>query len=176
MSFFRSEKRYLPTVHFGDKLAHFTVRSRKLPAVLPSDSDHIRINKRVSILPKPRGWVEAGPSEGGTREGEERVSFRTFVETRMPSLSTPYKPCWWLPTGHLQTAYCVAANFDAVDTVVYKRSEGCILWCFGDRVFTNTWSCLLGHCFVFQMEVPCKHFKLSSALEFLSCLETRFCS
>ncbi|KAG8988341.1 hypothetical protein FRB90_002816 [Tulasnella sp. 427] len=56
-------------------------------------------------------------------EGEtERISLRKFVETRVPSLSKPYHPCWWLPNGHAQTAYCVVANFDAVDTVVYKRT------------------------------------------------------
>ncbi|KIO34381.1 hypothetical protein M407DRAFT_218591 [Tulasnella calospora MUT 4182] len=47
------------------------------------------------------------------------MSLRTFVESRVPSLSKPYNACWWLPSGHAQTAYCVVADFDAVDTVVY---------------------------------------------------------
>ncbi|KAG8958920.1 hypothetical protein FRC00_002148 [Tulasnella sp. 408] len=114
------EKRYLPTLNFGEKVAHFTVRSRKAPAVLPSDFNHILLNKKIPAALKTDALSQAGTSGSEIRDEEERMSFRTFIETRVPSLSKPYKPCWWLPTGHVQTAYCVMANFDAVDTVVYK--------------------------------------------------------
>lgn len=121
MAFLRSEKRYIPTLHFGEKVAHFTVRSRQAPAVLPSDFNHILLNKKVVATFNDNEQPQAGSSGSAIRDGEERMSLRSFVESRIPSLSKPYKPCWWLPTGHVQTAYCVMADFDAVDTVVYKR-------------------------------------------------------
>lgn len=108
MTFLLRDKYFAPSLHFGEKLAHFTVKTRKSPAVLPSDDDHISMNN-----PAPD---EHDPGSEGTR-----MSLRTLVESRVPSLTKPYRPCWWLPTGHVQTAYCVMANFDAVDAVVYKR-------------------------------------------------------
>ncbi|KAG8954249.1 hypothetical protein FRC04_000472 [Tulasnella sp. 424] len=125
MVFFRSEKDYLPTLQFSEKVAHFTVRSRNEPAVLPSDSDHILLNReKISATPKAGRRTMGGlsSSESEDEDGQERMSLRTFVERRVPSLSKPYYPCWWLPTGHAQTAYCVVADFESVDTVVYKRT------------------------------------------------------
>lgn len=115
----------MPNVQFGNKVAHFTVRSRVEPAILPSDSDHILINKEKTTVGPRSGRNSArgsSCSDSGDEDGQERMSLRTFVESRVPSLNKPYNPCWWLPTGHAQTGYCVVADFDAVDTVVYKRT------------------------------------------------------
>lgn len=158
MAFLRSEKRYLPTLHFGEKVAHFTVRSRKAPAVLPSDFNHILLNKKIPAALKTDELTQAGSSGSEIRDEEERMSFRTFIETRVPSLSKPYKPCWWLPTGHVQTAYCVMANFDAVDTVVYKRlvyEPKRQRWSVS-MVFIDMWFYPPEPCYAFRMAVQCK--------------------
>lgn len=129
MSFLIPEKHYLPTIHFGEKVAHFTVRSRKSPAVLATSSDKVILNrKQFHARSKSVGdpvtnllRLENPSSKEQLQAAEERMSMRTFITKRVPSLSTPYRPCWWLPTGHVQTAYCVVADFETVDTVVYKR-------------------------------------------------------
>ena len=73
-----------------------------------------------------------------TSGGVERLSLRTLIESRCPSLVKEYKPSWWLfksvePTiyvclirrppysGHFQTAYCVAGDFSKIDEVHYER-------------------------------------------------------
>ncbi|THU85085.1 hypothetical protein K435DRAFT_686298 [Dendrothele bispora CBS 962.96] len=60
-----------------------------------------------------------------TRFGEggvERKSLKKLVEERCPSLWKPFKPVWWLYSGHLQTLYCVLGDFSRVDKVVYERT------------------------------------------------------
>lgn len=51
----------------------------------------------------------------------EKVSLREVVERRCPSLHDVFRPAWWLPTGHLQTLYCVIGDFSRVDKVDYER-------------------------------------------------------
>ncbi|KAH9944761.1 AB-hydrolase YheT [Amylocystis lapponica] len=51
----------------------------------------------------------------------KQVSLRQFVEARCPSLFRPFRPAWWLFSGHLQTAYCVMGDFSKVDKVEYDR-------------------------------------------------------
>ena len=58
----------------------------------------------------------------GNREEAQRVSVRALVESSCPSLIKDYKPSWWLPGGHVQTAFCVAGNFHYVDEVIYERT------------------------------------------------------
>jgi hypothetical protein len=52
----------------------------------------------------------------------ESMSIQSFLESRVPNLFEPYNPTWWLPGGHLQTGYVVAADFSEVDKVVYERT------------------------------------------------------
>ncbi|KAI0798050.1 AB-hydrolase YheT [Abortiporus biennis] len=52
----------------------------------------------------------------------EQVSLRSFVQSRCTSLLQPFRPAWWLPTGHLQTAYCVVGDFSQIDKVEYDRT------------------------------------------------------
>ncbi|KAF9246540.1 AB-hydrolase YheT [Melanogaster broomeanus] len=54
--------------------------------------------------------------------GTNRISLQEFVETRCPSLHSKFHPAWWLPSGHLQTLYCVVGDFSQRDKVVYKRT------------------------------------------------------
>ncbi|KAI0272533.1 Alpha/Beta hydrolase protein [Gloeopeniophorella convolvens] len=51
----------------------------------------------------------------------EKTSLRTLIETRCPSVLTPFKGAWWLFNGHLQTGYAVVGDFAGVDKVVYDR-------------------------------------------------------
>lgn len=88
------------------------VRRRDAPAVLPTDDDHIGLNKRSP----PDPWRDESE-----KPSERRMSLKELVEERVPSLHRPFHPCWWLPNGHLQTGYTVIANFDSVDHVTYKR-------------------------------------------------------
>ncbi|KAI0695893.1 AB-hydrolase YheT [Cytidiella melzeri] len=52
----------------------------------------------------------------------EEVSLRDLVEKRCPSLHNTFTPAWWLPSGHLQTAYCVVGDFSRVDKLEYERT------------------------------------------------------
>jgi hypothetical protein len=71
----------------------------------------------------------------------ETISLRTLIETRCPSVLTPFRPAWWLfkyvldfsfclplqrshltqSSGHLQTGYASFGDFSQVDSVVYDR-------------------------------------------------------
>ncbi|KDQ21371.1 hypothetical protein BOTBODRAFT_25808 [Botryobasidium botryosum FD-172 SS1] len=55
-------------------------------------------------------------------DGIEEVTIKSFVESSCPSLFKPYRPTWWLPNGHFQTAFCVVGDFSGVDPVVYQRT------------------------------------------------------
>lgn len=55
------------------------------------------------------------------RSGGDAVSMEEFLNTHVPSLLEPYKPAWWLPTGHGQTVYCVLGDFTKHDHVRYER-------------------------------------------------------
>ncbi|KAG8887098.1 hypothetical protein FRB98_000568 [Tulasnella sp. 332] len=103
----------IPIIHFGSKIAHVTVRRKDSPAVLPTDDDHISLNKRSSLDPR---------SDESKKPSEKWMSLEELVEERVPSLHRPFRPSWWLPNGHFQTGYTVVANFDSVDHVTYKRT------------------------------------------------------
>lgn len=53
--------------------------------------------------------------------GIEHVSLRHLVETRCQSLFTEFRPLWYLFNGHLQTIYCVFADFSKRDHMRYNR-------------------------------------------------------
>ncbi|KIL00421.1 hypothetical protein PAXRUDRAFT_821713 [Paxillus rubicundulus Ve08.2h10] len=59
-----------------------------------------------------------------TRElvGADHISLQEFVQKRCPSLRSGFQPAWWLPSGHLQTLYCVFGDFSQRDKVTYKRT------------------------------------------------------
>lgn len=50
-----------------------------------------------------------------------KISLQDLVEKRCPSLHNTFTPAWWLPSGHLQTGYCVVGDFSQVDKVEYER-------------------------------------------------------
>ncbi|CAE6492685.1 unnamed protein product [Rhizoctonia solani] len=58
----------------------------------------------------------------GEASGSRNLSVRALVESSCPSLMQDYKPTWWLPGGHLQTAFCVAGDFTKVDEILYERT------------------------------------------------------
>ncbi|KAN0130915.1 Alpha/beta hydrolase [Lactarius tabidus] len=59
---------------------------------------------------------------GSLRDTElEKISLRTLIETRCPSVLAPFKAAWWLFNGHLQTGYAVVGDFSQADPVVYDR-------------------------------------------------------
>ncbi|PVG02597.1 AB-hydrolase YheT [Serendipita vermifera] len=49
------------------------------------------------------------------------VSIAEFVQKYCPALFSGFKPSWWLPNGHAQTAYCVMGDFSQIDQVTYQR-------------------------------------------------------
>ncbi|KAJ7170746.1 AB-hydrolase YheT [Mycena crocata] len=51
----------------------------------------------------------------------QTASLQELVESRCTSLSSPYRPVWWLFNGHLQTIYAIVGNFTKVDQVWYER-------------------------------------------------------
>lgn len=51
----------------------------------------------------------------------ELLSIQSVLETLVPSALVEYRPSWWLPNGHAQTAYVIGGNFSKVDRVVYER-------------------------------------------------------
>ncbi|KAJ1305168.1 hypothetical protein OPQ81_000199 [Rhizoctonia solani] len=58
----------------------------------------------------------------GNASTNRNLSVRALVETSCPSLMQDYKPTWWLPSGHIQTAFCVVADFTKVDEILYERT------------------------------------------------------
>ncbi|KAL0058831.1 hypothetical protein AAF712_014458 [Marasmius tenuissimus] len=51
----------------------------------------------------------------------DRITLRSFVEERCPSLFKEYRAPWWLFNGHLQTMYCVVGDFTKADK--YSASD-----------------------------------------------------
>ncbi|QRW07497.1 alpha/beta hydrolase family protein [Ceratobasidium sp. AG-Ba] len=77
--------------------------------------------------PESPSYFEVRPPErtanGNSQDDHKHnLSVRSLVETHCPSLVKDYKPTWWLPGGHIQTLFCVAGNFTAVDEVIYERT------------------------------------------------------
>ncbi|KAG9084283.1 hypothetical protein FRC06_004137 [Ceratobasidium sp. 370] len=74
----------------------------------------------VSQHGRRHGNVNGGAN--GQVEDRRNLSVRALVEAHCPSLMQDYKPTWWLPGGHVQTAFCVAGDFTAVDEIIYERT------------------------------------------------------
>ncbi|KAF8206359.1 AB-hydrolase YheT [Mycena galopus ATCC 62051] len=53
--------------------------------------------------------------------GKESVSLRELVESKCPSLSSKFRPAWWLFNGDMQTLYSVLGDFSKVDQMWYQR-------------------------------------------------------
>ncbi|KAF7304864.1 AB hydrolase-1 domain-containing protein [Mycena kentingensis (nom. inval.)] len=53
--------------------------------------------------------------------GLVNASLKDLASSYIPALFIPFKPVWWLPSGHLQTIYCVVGDFSKVDVLQYKR-------------------------------------------------------
>ncbi|KAH7097335.1 AB-hydrolase YheT [Auriculariales sp. MPI-PUGE-AT-0066] len=53
---------------------------------------------------------------------QSKTTMSEFLQAQVPSLFQDYKPAWWIPTGHLQTAYCVFGDFTKHNRVVYERT------------------------------------------------------
>ncbi|KAJ7931589.1 AB-hydrolase YheT [Mycena leptocephala] len=56
-----------------------------------------------------------------TNGAKVSVSLRELVETRCKSLSSKYRPAWWLFNGHLQTVFSLLGDFTKIDQVWYHR-------------------------------------------------------
>ncbi|KAG9028609.1 hypothetical protein FRB95_006287 [Tulasnella sp. JGI-2019a] len=110
-TFLVPSSKLVPIIYFGQRVAQVTVRRREIPAVLPSDDDHISLNEKSKPDPQTNG-----------SEKLSQMSLKELVEERVPSLHRPFRPSWWLPNGHFQTGYTVVANFDSIDQVIYKRT------------------------------------------------------
>ncbi|KAK0483599.1 Alpha/Beta hydrolase protein [Armillaria novae-zelandiae] len=61
--------------------------------------------------------VKKGPLSADS----DKLSLKTLVLSRCRSLFSEYKSIWWLPNGHLQTAYSVMADFTMTDKMYYNR-------------------------------------------------------
>ncbi|KAI0941687.1 hypothetical protein AcW1_003505 [Taiwanofungus camphoratus] len=63
------------------------------------------------------------PTKNGPKAKESRHELlQTFIEPRCPSLLKPFRPAWWLLSGHLQVAYCVFGDFSRIDKIEYDRT------------------------------------------------------
>ncbi|EMD38509.1 hypothetical protein CERSUDRAFT_113689 [Gelatoporia subvermispora B] len=51
-----------------------------------------------------------------------RLSLHEYIVNKCPSLLKPFRPAWWLYSGHLQTGYCVVGDFSQIDKVEYDRT------------------------------------------------------
>ncbi|KAJ7455390.1 Alpha/Beta hydrolase protein [Mycena galericulata] len=80
-------------------LARPKSKSRKIP--------------RIHFAPEPANVV--------LKSGNGEVSLRELVESRCRSLSSKYRPVWWLFNGHLQTIFAIVGDFTKVDQVWYER-------------------------------------------------------
>ncbi|KAL0571898.1 hypothetical protein V5O48_010060 [Marasmius crinis-equi] len=66
--------------------------------------------------------VELPVRKRSAGQGQEKISLKTFVKERCPSLFKDFKASGWLFNGHLQTLYCVVGDFTKTDKVVYNRT------------------------------------------------------
>ncbi|KAK7033177.1 AB hydrolase-1 domain-containing protein [Favolaschia claudopus] len=80
-----------------------TAKSRRPKLHFASQPAHVRLHSR----------------KGGSEK--ESVSLRDLVQTRCHSLSSKFRPAWWLFNAHLQTLYSVLGDFTRIDQVWYDR-------------------------------------------------------
>ena len=103
-----------------------------------------RSRSRVTWPQKPAQVVVHRRGSLGDTE-PEKISLRTLIESRCPSVLTPFKAAWWLfkyafsssvtlglvtqqtCSGHLQTGYSVVGDFSQADPVVYDRFVTCAI-------------------------------------------------
>ncbi|KAJ7707641.1 Alpha/Beta hydrolase protein [Mycena rosella] len=57
------------------------------------------------------------PAHVVLKSSGKSASLRDLVESRCTSLSTKFRPAWWLLNGHGQTLYSVLGNFSKIDQV-----------------------------------------------------------
>jgi len=72
---------------------------------------------------RPKTFFPSRPAHVQLRQpaASKTISLRTLLKLHCPSLSSDFRPAWWLFNGHLQTLYSVVGDFSAVDRVVYDR-------------------------------------------------------
>ncbi|BEI82219.1 hypothetical protein CcaverHIS002_0300870 [Cutaneotrichosporon cavernicola] len=66
----------------------------------------------VRVVPRSPGVIARGAVD----------DVSAWVDKNVPSLKGTFTPSWWLPNGHLQTAYIVMGDFSKVDRVDYVRT------------------------------------------------------
>ncbi|KAF7312384.1 AB hydrolase-1 domain-containing protein [Mycena indigotica] len=69
----------------------------------------------------PRLHFPPEPAYVVLKSQSDSVSLRDLVLSRCKSLSTKYRPTWWLPNGHMHTMHSVLGDFSEVDKVWYQR-------------------------------------------------------
>ncbi|CAK9783619.1 unnamed protein product [Cutaneotrichosporon oleaginosum] len=69
-----------------------------------------------------RQIVRVVPRSAGTIARDAAEDVTAWVDRNVPSLKGTFKPAWWLPNGHFQTAYIVMGDFSKVDRVDYVRT------------------------------------------------------
>lgn len=100
--------------------------TRTLPTTIHFPASPLRFKvRRLADDPeqeKDSSSTAKKTSSDAVNKSVESMNIRTFLESRVPALFEPYSPTWWLPGGHLQTGYVVAADFSHVDKVIYERT------------------------------------------------------
>ncbi|KAF7374833.1 AB hydrolase-1 domain-containing protein [Mycena sanguinolenta] len=71
----------------------------------------------IRFAPEPAS-IFLQPQNGGVNKS---VSLQELVESRCQSLSSKFRPSWWLFNGHLQTLYSVLGDFSKTDQMWYDR-------------------------------------------------------
>jgi hypothetical protein len=66
------------------------------------------------------GALDTGSPANIEPETEE-ITIGAFVLRFVPTLSAAFKPAWWLPNGHFQTAYTTIGQFSDADQILYER-------------------------------------------------------
>ncbi|KAJ6531865.1 AB-hydrolase YheT [Mycena capillaripes] len=87
-------------------------KSRKSPSLGKTST-------KLHFAPEPAYVLFQSGDDSGARP--RAVSLRELVESRCKSLSTKFRPSWWLLSGHLQTAYSLLGDFTKIDQVWYQR-------------------------------------------------------
>ncbi|KAG8849874.1 hypothetical protein FRB91_009555 [Serendipita sp. 411] len=70
---------------------------------------------------EPQTTVHASPEVAAVATNEGSLTIKEFANKYCPAVFTGFKPSWWLPNGHAQTAYVAMGNFEEVDKVKYER-------------------------------------------------------
>ncbi|KAJ6494883.1 AB-hydrolase YheT [Mycena vitilis] len=91
----------------GDKLGRKS--DRKAPG-------KTRKTPKLHFAPEP-AFVLHRPSNGTATA----VSLQDLVNSKCKSLSSKFRPPWWLSNAHLQTVYSLLGDFTQIDQVWYQR-------------------------------------------------------